>query len=427
MEATSRMTSSTKKERDETKQGRQKQSKEIAISWQRNHSEALETNQVDLTVNGKREIVAKETEGLDKSNGYQQNSASNAKAETENKANSSTSETVASVVKPWKKSKRRETRQDRRRQRKEIVLGWQRNTPATLETNLAKALGERPSMQCESKTSGRGKRIEESVQASTEEICGVVPVKRPPPTTKSRLSPRASTRYVGHRLSPVADTVSKNVQRSSPRRPGQRRVSQSTGSDRSRSRSKSRGTRRRLKTSKEEVTLSWTREPQSYRREKRISGAARVDKEVLVEVARRLETQKRYEKDKLEAIGKMRGRRYRTGVLPGVTRSRSPRPRTRKRDQTVEIQITWQRQLPSEKDAGTRLRRSESGTASLGRGIVRRDSTARRKARTINSGDDIPLDRRSQGSLRRIRSIHIAPAVEGQAALSSTGTFSDFK
>lgn len=81
-----------------------------------------------------------------------------------------------------------------------------------------------------------------------------------------------------------------------------------------------------------------------------ISRSNRVDRGALLEVARRLSTQKRYEEDKREAIGMMRGRRYRSGggiptaTPPSGSNTQPRNPARRKQlSSNSEVQMTWQR------------------------------------------------------------------------------------
>jgi hypothetical protein len=314
------------------------------------------------------------------------------------------------------KPKRSQAGEERRKRRNEIITGWQRN-PRTVEAKLAGLVStqNKPNIAREadsveatqhSTTSAEDEKISKEegstrLQKNGRTASGIRSSreKRPSDRKKDEIkrgeesNPEATT----NPSAPTTDTTPPLTSRT----PSHMRVYRGTRENRERQRSRSRGAKRRTKKSKEEAVVQWKREPVRSTKElyidAKIAVSEKVDKSTLGEVAKRLEIQKKYEEDKRDAIGKLRGRKYRGGGPMSkaevssrrVVGSRSPGPRRRERAAGNEQQFTWYREPVRSTTTSSRARRIPSKNRSEGDvlgGVGSADlKSSRRLSRTYSS------------------------------------------
>lgn len=262
-------------------------------------------------------------------------------------------------------SKTSKTRQGRRRERQEIIMGWQRNPSAkSVDNPLVNLVKSHTLSKTAVESLVGGKRNEEKYAAESanenhqdmvDTVGGCLP---------KRIKSKIDDGPKKQEKSPADEgSIKTKLKRQSSRTPAHLRVYSSGVVDRKHD-ARSRGERRRQKTSSgDNVVLHWSRNPKSRQKEAKVSGSDRVDKEALAEVARRLETQRRYEHEKLETMRTIRGRRYRTNnntALHRLSRSCSPGTKTKRKEQTAEMQLTWQRQPPTTARSARRMPKGTS-------------------------------------------------------------------
>lgn len=367
--------------------------------------------------------------------------------------------------------KRSQAGEERRKRRKEIILGWQRN-PITAEAKIAGALStpytatapgdeavfekatssqhsnkstegrkkseeqgssrrlkngktsdagpsrkKHPSDLSQNSVSSDGKRNSEG-EGSTRRIksgSGSSKKGQQPGDRKNKEDIKGGEESTSESLRPGAPATGTPPPLSS-RKASHLRVYSGNRENRERQRSRSRGAKRRTNKSREDAILQWKREPATKATSVEGKVSERVDKSTLGEVAKRLEIQKKYEEDKREAIGKLRGRRYRSGgpisnaeasSRRGVG-SRSPGPTRRGRStdrdvDNVEEQFTWLREPAQSTRSSSRPRRrpSRSLSGSDLKGVNSADAKSRRRLSRTYSGDKVDLIDSAEAQSRR--------------------------